>query len=295
MRLSGFNLNQLVCLEALLLERNVTKAALRVHLSQSAMSAVLAQLRDHFGDALLVKSGRALVLTPFAKSLIAPVNELLAQAQEFAARRPNQEIGKVDRELKLIASDYVFEACLADGIRRATKEIEGLRFDLLSLTENSARLLQNGEVDILFAGQSLDVGVPPNATIFEDKFVCVACSELGPRIGELSQETFPSFELVVVRYFEYQMLFEYEETLRRAGIPRQRQISIWSYSLVPHLVCASQRIAIVPERIAKKAEQRWPITVHPFPFSHEPVNAYAFWHTSRNSDRLLELFIDQLK
>jgi LysR family nod box-dependent transcriptional activator len=173
--------------------------------------------------------------------------------------------------------------------------MDGLRFDLLPLTENSARLLQNGEVDVLFAGQSLDVGMPPNATIFEDNFVCVACTDLGPRIGELTQETFTNFELVVVRYFEYQMMFEYEETLRRAGIPRQRQVSVWSYSLVPNLVCASQRIAIVPERIARSAAKRWPITVHPFPFPHESVSNYAFWHSSRKTDRVLDYFIDQLE
>lgn len=48
MRFNGFNLNQALCLEALLAERSVSRAAARVHLSQSAMSAVLAQLRDYF-------------------------------------------------------------------------------------------------------------------------------------------------------------------------------------------------------------------------------------------------------
>lgn len=295
MRLSGFNLNQLVCLEALLLERSVTRAAHRVHLSQSAMSAVLAQLRQHFDDELLVKSGRTLVLTPFAKSLIAPISELIVQAQEFAALRPTQDFGRVDRELKLVASDYVFETCLADGIRNAAQEMEGLRFDLLPLTENSARLLHDGEIDLLLAGQSLDVGAPPNATVFEDEFVCIACKNLGPGEGELTQESFGDFDRVVVRYFEHQMSFEEEETLRRAGVIRQRQVSVWSYSLVPHLVCETRKIAVIPARVANLAAIRWPVRLHPFPFRHEPIRAFAFWHSSRNTDRVLERFLALLQ
>ena len=295
MRLSGFNLNQLVCLNALLLECSVTRAAQRVHLSQPAMSAVLAQLRLHFGDELLVKSGRSLVLTPFAKSLIAPISELLAHAQEFASRRPNQVGGRIDRKLTLAASDYVFETCLSDGIRKAAEQIEGLSFELLPLTENSARLLHDGEIDLLLAGQALDVGMPPKATVFEDIFVCVSCSTLGPGPGELTQDVFGTHERVVVRYFEHQLSFEDEETLRLAGISRQGQISVWSYSLVPHLVCSSRRIAIVPQRVADAAATRWPIRVHPFPYDHERLRAFAFWHSSRDSDRVLERFMDFLQ
>ncbi len=295
MRLSGFNLNQLVCLEALLLERSVTRAAHRVRLSQPAMSAVLAQLRRHFSDELLVKSGRTMVLTPFAKSLIAPISELLVQAQEFSARRPTQDSKRVDRELKLVASDYVLEACLADGIRQAAAGMQGLRFDLLPLTENSAKLLHDGEIDLLLAGRSLDVGMSPKATVFEDKFVCLACKGHGPGPGELNKENLGSYDRVVVRYFEHQMSLDDEETLRRAGVTRQRQISVWSYSLVPHLVCGSRRIAIVPARVADNAAKRWPVWVHPFPFEHDPVCALAFWHSSRNADRVLARFLGLLR
>lgn len=295
MRLSGFNLNQLVCLEALLHERSVTKASERVNLSQPAMSAVLAQLRQHFGDELLVKSGRSLVLTPFANSLIAPISELLMQAHEFAARRPNLDFGRIDRELKLVASDYLLKTCLAEAVSDAADEMPGLRFDLLPLTENSARLLHDGEIDMMIAGQSLDVGMPPKATIFEDEFVCIACSDQGPASGELTQENFGDFERVVIRYFEHQMSFEDEEALRHAGVPSRHQMAVWSYSLVPHLICGSRRVATIPSRLAIELAKRWPVAIHPFPFELAPVRAFAFWHSSRDSDQVLQRFMGLLK
>jgi len=60
MQLTRFDLNLLVCLHALLLEKNVTRAAERVFVSQPAMSAALQKLRDYFNDPLL----RAAVNSP---------------------------------------------------------------------------------------------------------------------------------------------------------------------------------------------------------------------------------------
>ena len=75
MRLDRFDLNLLVVLDALLAERNVTRASQRLHIGQSAASAALARLREHFGDPLLVPVGRRFMLTPLATSLVDPVRD----------------------------------------------------------------------------------------------------------------------------------------------------------------------------------------------------------------------------
>ena len=58
MNLRQFDLNLLIALDVLLTERNVTRAAERLCLSQPAMSGMLARLRQAFGDELLVRVGR---------------------------------------------------------------------------------------------------------------------------------------------------------------------------------------------------------------------------------------------
>ena len=65
--LAGVDLNLLVALDALLTERSVTRAGRRVSVTQSAMSGVLSRLRGLFGDELLVRSGKTMLLTPFAE------------------------------------------------------------------------------------------------------------------------------------------------------------------------------------------------------------------------------------
>jgi DNA-binding transcriptional LysR family regulator len=74
MNLRSVDLNLLVALEALLQERHVSRAALRVGLSQPAMSAALARLRESFGDVLLVRTPAGMELTDRARTLIGPVD-----------------------------------------------------------------------------------------------------------------------------------------------------------------------------------------------------------------------------
>jgi LysR family nod box-dependent transcriptional activator len=70
MDLHLFDLNLLVALDALLTERNVTRAGKRLNLSQSAMSGALARLRHCFHDELLVPVERQMALTSVAEGLV---------------------------------------------------------------------------------------------------------------------------------------------------------------------------------------------------------------------------------
>ena len=292
MRLNRFDLNQIVCLDALLTECSVSRAAQRVHLSQSAMSTVLAQLRNHFGDPLLVRSGRGLVPTPFARGLAGPVSELLSRAHALTAIVPDQAPADIDREMKIVASDYNMAAFLAAAIQRAGGPMPDLRFDVLPLTTQSAQSLNAGEIDLLIAGQAFDAARPPNETLCEDQFVCLISSEHAPKDGVLSRADYLARRHVVVRYFEYQMTFEDEEALRREGLTRPRQVAVWSHSLVPQLICGTPMIATTASRIAAQIAARWPITVLPFPFDQEPMRIYAYWHASRDEDPVLRNFMD---
>src|SRR6476469_8001729 len=99
--LHRFDLNLLVTLDALLTEKNVTRAGMRMNLSQSAMSGALARLRDFFQDELLVPMGRTMVLTPLAEDLIQPVRDVLLQIQATIATKPHFEPATSTRHFTL--------------------------------------------------------------------------------------------------------------------------------------------------------------------------------------------------
>lgn len=79
MRFRHLDLNLIIYLDALLAEGSVSRAAERVHISQSAMSDALARLRDYFQDRLFVQVGRSMVPTPLATSMHQPIRDILLQ------------------------------------------------------------------------------------------------------------------------------------------------------------------------------------------------------------------------
>ena len=80
------DLNLLVVLDALLDERNVTRAAARLGYTQPTISGMLTRLRDLFGDPLFVRTQRGLLATPRAQALAVPLKQLLADSQRLVAR-----------------------------------------------------------------------------------------------------------------------------------------------------------------------------------------------------------------
>lgn len=118
MRNKYLDLNYLIKLEALLVERGPTRAAERLHLTQPAVSNALAELREHFGDALLVRRGRGLALTPFAAGLLGPLQAALAQMRAVIVARPDIDPAFSGREFGVMTCDYVASVFLTKAVRR---------------------------------------------------------------------------------------------------------------------------------------------------------------------------------
>lgn len=82
-RLEQMNLNLLLSLDALLAEKNVTRAVKRLLVTQSAMSRNLASLRTLLTDELLVRVGNAMQPTPYALSIQSDLRRNLAELQRL--------------------------------------------------------------------------------------------------------------------------------------------------------------------------------------------------------------------
>jgi DNA-binding transcriptional LysR family regulator len=118
MRNKYLDLNYLVKLEALLVERGPTRAAERLHLTQPAVSNALAELREHFGDALLIRRGRGLALTPFAEGLLGPLQAALAQMRSVIVARPDMNPASSGCEFGVMTCDYIASIFLTKVVRR---------------------------------------------------------------------------------------------------------------------------------------------------------------------------------
>jgi anthranilate phosphoribosyltransferase len=87
--LSGLKL--LVALDAMLVEGSIGRAAERLDVNASAMSRMLAQIREWFGDPIFIRTGRGMVPTPFAESLRSRLRTLSSEAEDLLAASPGAE------------------------------------------------------------------------------------------------------------------------------------------------------------------------------------------------------------
>jgi DNA-binding transcriptional LysR family regulator len=105
MELGRIDLNLLIALDALLSERNVSRAAKRLGITQSATSVQLRRLRGVFDDELLVRVGREYHPTPLAEHLIEPLTETLRSIEQMVAYRPDFEPHRERRVFRIGTND----------------------------------------------------------------------------------------------------------------------------------------------------------------------------------------------
>lgn len=175
MALTNVDLNLLPALDALLGERHVTRAAERLSIGQSAMSSALGRLRRHFGDPLLVRAGCEYRLSALAESLVDPVRELLAAADDILGKHNSFEPATAERTFTIMTSDYATMLLLKPLLAEMTAEAPGIRFRVTAFADDFEERLRRAGVDLLICPMQLSGALNdlPRAVLFEDQYVLV--------------------------------------------------------------------------------------------------------------------------
>src|SRR5580698_9105439 len=130
MNLASLDLNLLVALDALLLEANVSRAAMRIGLSQPAASHALQRLRDVLGDPLLVRVGARMELTPRAQALRGPLSQALDQVRGLFI--PDDfDAASSERRFRLMMPDLAVELLMPPLMAKVTKVAPNVRIDVV--------------------------------------------------------------------------------------------------------------------------------------------------------------------
>ncbi|WP_308311051.1 LysR family transcriptional regulator [Streptomyces sp. GbtcB6] len=282
MNLSRLDLNLVLALRALLEERNVTRAGERVGLSQPAMSAALSRLRRHFDDELLARTGNTYELTPLGVALrdrSATACDLLERV--FASQADFDPAAEI-REFTLLASDYgtaVFGAALA---RTLHHEAPGIRLTFQhpapSVQENTATLLST--VDGLLMPHGVIDGFPA-VDLYTDRWLCMVADD-HPEVGDaLTLDQLAGLPWVV-----YQRPYDapVARQLSMIGISPRVEVSVQTFQLLPHMVEGTRRVAMIQERLARRAVLVAGVRVLPCPFEAVPVREAMWWHPVHAQD-----------
>ena len=284
MRYHKLDLNLLTALKALLTEKNVTRAGESVHITQSAMSGILARLRDYFGDPLIVQVGRKMELTPLAESLVEPVSDVLLRIDATIATRPEFNPLTTSRRFSVVASDYSINVLLLDVLRRVHREAPGVSLEFRTPSESAAAELEAGEVDFIINPESQNSPMQSGAVIFEDSYTIVVDagnSEVGDSIGI---DQYLALRHVAFKSGRFGLPHLETWLANRYGDERSVEVISHSFSLLPRLVIGTARIATMHTRLAIQCATSLPIRLVKPTFDIPRLVEVLQWHKYRDLD-----------
>lgn len=181
--LAAIDLNLFVAFDALARERNVTRAAQRMGVTQSAMSHALRRLRQVLGDELLVRGSGGMVLTPRAEALSMPVQSGLTTLARALVATASFEPKTAQRGFRLATPDLFDVLVIPPLLDRLRREAPGVDLSVIALAERGLSVqLETGHVDLaVIAEMELAADAPAALTpqglvrrvLFTDHFKCL--------------------------------------------------------------------------------------------------------------------------
>ena len=245
------DLNLLKALEALIDERNVTRAASRLGVTQPAMSSMLTRLRDTFEDPLFVRASRGIVPTHRALELVGPLKHVMSEISTLLSASAFDPL-TARQTFSIAATDYALRAVALPLIGVLKRQAPNLRLSFVSVEDDQTQArLERAEIDLALVAPDRTSPDLHARELFVEHYVC-AIRKDHPAIRDgkrLTLDQFCSLEHALVSHNGNGFRGVTDESLERLGKHRQVSLSVQSFLIVPELLRASDLVAVLPSRL----------------------------------------------
>lgn len=289
--LANLDLNLLVTLRELLRERNVTRAAAKLGVTQPAVSASLARLRRHFHDELLARTKNGYTLTALATQLADQVEKVCDAAERLFATGHDFDPAVSQREFTLFMADYTIEVLAARLSTRLAEQAPDVHLHVRLVREafasHAAATIRLFDGMVAPPVSRFELPDVRSVDLFTDRWVCVV-DAANPRAsdGELTLEQLSVMPWVAP--FQPDRGFAPAAPISRQlvllGLQPPIQVRVESYQAVPHFVAGTDRVALLQERLATRVGERLGLRVLPCPGEPEPIVERFWWHAGYDDD-----------
>jgi DNA-binding transcriptional LysR family regulator len=274
---SRIDLNLLATLEVLLAEQNVTKAAAKLHLSQPAVSAQLARLRDLFDDPLLLPTRRGMIPTAKAIELAPQLRGALDQVRNALQSHQNFEPGKADLSVSIGCSDYIQAVVVMPLVLALRQRAPGVRIAVRHLVPTlMQQQLDNKDVDLVIATPEQSAPHLRTCHLFNESYVLIG-RHGHPRLrSQITIDEYVELEHVVVSRRGGTFKTPVDTALATLGYRRNVVMSAASFLFLPEIVAGSDLVALIPKRLFRaKSEGLMRVDL---PCLGEQFNVSLIWH-----------------
>jgi len=285
MNLRDLDLNLLRTLDVLLEEQQVSRAALRLGVSQPAVSHALGRLRRYLGDPLLVRRGQEMVLTPRASELAGPLRQILASIRQLTGPA-RFDPARAQGRLRIATTDYGLAIVMPQVLAGLARQAPGLSIVYSPISGEMFEQLETGFLDLCLTGQAscrdLQVEV-----LFQERFV-LATRTGHPLVGQpVTVERFLAWPHVLVDVI-HSRLHGIDERLAAMNLQRHVAMRMPSFLAATYFARDSDLVVPIPERIATLQAQALGLAIHQPPPELD-LGAYDYvqaWHPRRTDDPL---------
>lgn len=302
MNLRTVDLNLLVALDALLSECNVSRAAEKLGMTQSALSHALRRLRVVFGDPLFRRGPRGMEPTDRALALRQPLEDALADIHSLLSSRIVFDPATTTRTFRLSMSDAMSVEALPLIVRRLRRQAPGidLRVTTWSRREACARI-ENDQVDIAIGAFPQRPEGLLQRELYRDELVCVA-DKNHPLLkqGRMSEQAYLACPHVTVAP-NLDSGIQLDDIFAAMGLVRRVVATVPHYLAVPALIRGTDLIANTRRRLVEVLRTSSGLVIFPIPVKvHVPALSFLqIWHRRYDGDAghrwLRDLILDVVR
>ncbi|SEK54758.1 DNA-binding transcriptional regulator, LysR family [Roseateles sp. YR242] len=290
-------------LQTLILERSVSKAAMRLGSTQPAISEKLRRLRALTGDQLLVRSGAGMTPTTVALELLAPAERLLREADELFGsrlRRTGFDPATAQVRYRIAASDYLDPLFLPQLVAHLQRLAPGVQLDLHPLTADYdyRAALARGDVDLVIGNWLEPPGELHMGRLLTDEVVCLV-SQQHPA-ARMSARAWTQ-----ERYLDCQHLAPMplspgqpgviEQHLLSLGLQRRIAVRGAHFSQLPPMVARSLLVLTTGRLFCRRFVDHLPVTILRCPVAFPPMTYYQLWHDLSHHSAPLRWLREQVR
>lgn len=287
MNISKIDLNLLIYLDVLLREKNVTRAASQLNITQPAMSNGLKRLRTLFNDPILVRTSDGMVPTERARALAPAIRKILLELEE--ALQGEEEFNELNsqRVFRIMASDYAASTLIPTLLKRINQIAPNVTIDIMTPSDVNFHDVEAGKIDMAINRFDELPQSFHQKTIWRDSFSCLLSAD-NPVVSKFNLNSYLAAKHVWVSKTGFgvgvgmdpkdvQKLGWVDESLARLGKKRDIKVFTRNYHVAMQLAYEDGLIATLPTKAAMLHKKDSNYTILKPPFEIPEIELKMIW------------------
>ncbi len=268
----------------LLVEKNVSRVALKLNQPQPSISASLRKLRELTGDPLLVRGARGMVPTQHGESLLAPAKRILDETESLFVKKSPFIAEQEARTFHIAAPDYLDSQFLPNVVAALRRGSPNSKVVIHSLGPgvDYIRMLSDGDMDLVIANWDEPPAHLHMSKLFEDPIVCTMRAD-APYAKRTAPDAMTIDDYLSLPHVAPSQMMQgqrgvVDAFLEREGLRRNVVVESAYFGLIPYMLTQTDLVLTTGRQFIRFYERTLPLKTFNVPVKFPPMRFYQLWH-----------------